>query len=169
MEAAPGCRARRRLCSAWSTSANRSSIEASAGNRSSRPSMPKPTAGVPLVAHIDFAGRIVADQHGGQAGDDAVVFDEVGDFFCQLRLDLSAQRLAVQNRRAQAMPSRWRTAVESGHSKGNPSPLRRARRWAIALAGSDQAARPRANVRSKPGNQPQGEIRINGRRPDRRP
>ena len=44
-------------------------------------------AGVSLVADVNFARRVVADQHRGQAGDDGVVFDEVGDLFCQLRLD----------------------------------------------------------------------------------
>ena len=34
-------------------------------------------AGLALVADVDFAGRIVADEHGREAGDDAVVLDEL--------------------------------------------------------------------------------------------
>jgi len=44
-------------------------------------------AGLDLVAHIDLAGRVVADQHHGQARGDALHFEglgAVGDFGAQL-------------------------------------------------------------------------------------
>ena len=50
-----------------------------------------------LVAHVHFAGRIVAHQHGRQARHDAVVLDELDNLLGKLRANLLGQLLAVEN------------------------------------------------------------------------
>ena len=48
----------------------------------------QPFAGLPLIANVHFAGRVIADQHGRQARNNAIVLDELGNLFGQLGLNL---------------------------------------------------------------------------------
>ena len=50
-----------------------------------------------LVADVDFAGRVVADEHGGEAGHDAVVLNELDDLLGELRANLLGQLFAVED------------------------------------------------------------------------
>ena len=49
-----------------------------------------------LVAHIDFARGILADQHGGEGGHDARFGDEFRDAGPQFLLDLVGRRFPVE-------------------------------------------------------------------------
>src|SRR6266699_3891862 len=49
-----------------------------------------------LLTHVDPRGRVVADEDGRQARDDALVRQRL-DAFCDLRADLRGGRLAVED------------------------------------------------------------------------
>ena len=70
--------------------------------------MPTSSQALPLVADVDFAGRVVADQDRGQAGDDAVVLDELDDFLGELGADLLSQFLAVEDGCGHGEVGGWR-------------------------------------------------------------
>ena len=61
--------------------------------------MPTSLAGLALVADVDLAGGVFADQHRGQARDDGRALRELIDFSGDLRLDRRGERLAVKNDR----------------------------------------------------------------------
>src|SRR3954449_908594 len=56
-------------------------------------------ARLPLIPHINFAGRVLTNQHRRQAGYHAIVLNELNYFLRQFRTDLLRQLLAIENSR----------------------------------------------------------------------
>ena len=73
-------------------------------------------AGLALVADVDLAGRVFAHKHGGEAGDGAVVLDELDDLFGALGADLLSEFLAVEERRGHGWGQSLR--VDAGSARG---------------------------------------------------
>ena len=86
-------------------------------------------AGLPLVAHVHFAGRIVAHQHCRQAGHDAVVLNELNHLLGQFRADLLGQLLAVEDRGGHG-------GVESQSSRIKSQKREMKSIWDLALAAT---------------------------------
>ena len=53
-------------------------------------------ARLPLVANVNFTGRIGADEHRGEAGNGGVVLDEFGDLDGDLALNCPRERFSIQ-------------------------------------------------------------------------
>ena len=56
-----------------------------------------------LVGHVDVAGRVVADQHDGEAGGDAMGGLQAGDGLGDLGVEGGGAALAVDDRGAHGM------------------------------------------------------------------
>jgi hypothetical protein len=54
-------------------------------------------AGAALVADIDFTGRVIAHEHGREAGHYAVVLDKLDDLLRELSPQLLRQLFAVED------------------------------------------------------------------------
>ena len=70
-------------------------------------------ASLPLVAHIDLAGRVFAHQHRGQAGRDSALQFELSHARGQIALQSNCKCFAIQDccRHGFCFPTRWRGAT----------------------------------------------------------